>query len=290
MKNHRSVIKFISLCLLIPCLFIFLTGCESKDYKKAMELYQFGQYDQAILMFEALGEYEDSLEMIKACNYEIAESYYDQSKYEEALSYYEKAGDYKDSASLIKDAKSHLGLELFNEGKTAEAIQFAVEAYDSELGNKLLHKIMFELINEQYIPDLTQASKHMENCIETMSNEIYRKLFSGQSVMLTVSSLIKSTDTDVVALSELRGSMRVFYSEYCDYFTDEVLAVCDEDMLNVNEQFKEIYDYANRLLDTYGQNGFGQYFINTISSKSSKYSPEDFVVLVAKFEKAMNAL
>ena len=53
-----------------------LTGCGNSDYKKAMVLYEDGKYEEAIVLFLELGDYEDSAEKVIACNYGIALNFY----------------------------------------------------------------------------------------------------------------------------------------------------------------------------------------------------------------------
>lgn len=54
MKRKTIVI----ICAITLCL--ILTGCDSSQYKKATALYEEGRYEDAIAIFEALGDYEDS--------------------------------------------------------------------------------------------------------------------------------------------------------------------------------------------------------------------------------------
>lgn len=52
------------LSILILCITVFaLTGCDSSDYKKAMSMYENGEYEEAAKLFTELGDYEDSAEM-----------------------------------------------------------------------------------------------------------------------------------------------------------------------------------------------------------------------------------
>lgn len=53
-----------TLPILFFCITAFaLAGCESSDYKKAMSMYENGEYEEAAKIFTELGEYEDSAEM-----------------------------------------------------------------------------------------------------------------------------------------------------------------------------------------------------------------------------------
>lgn len=52
------------LAMLLICILVFmLTGCDSSDYKKAMSMYENGEYKEAAEIFAKLGDYEDSAEM-----------------------------------------------------------------------------------------------------------------------------------------------------------------------------------------------------------------------------------
>lgn len=67
MKEGTIVKKAICvICTLAICL--ALTGCDSSQYKKAMSLYENGEYEKASEIFEELGDYENSSEMALSCD------------------------------------------------------------------------------------------------------------------------------------------------------------------------------------------------------------------------------
>lgn len=90
--------KFTAILVLIAILVCF-AGCESMDYKKATNLYNNGQYAEALELFLELGSYEDSAEMVNACRYEIANEKMAAKEYLEAADLFIQLGDYKDSAA-----------------------------------------------------------------------------------------------------------------------------------------------------------------------------------------------
>ena len=61
---------------IVSCILMFsLTACNAEDYKNAMAQYDSGAYEEALKAFEALGDYENSSEMVKECKYQIAVSF-----------------------------------------------------------------------------------------------------------------------------------------------------------------------------------------------------------------------
>ncbi len=107
MKNRLS---FMLLCLL---LIVSLTGCNSSNYKKAMSMYDSGQYDEAEVAFAALGDYEDSAAMILECRYQKAIILLNSGDYESAISVFETISDYKDANDKISHAKREIMYENY---------------------------------------------------------------------------------------------------------------------------------------------------------------------------------
>ena len=58
---------FVLFCSL--CMVFLLTGCDSLDYRKAIGEQEAGNYSSAIDIFSKLGEYKDSEERSRQCNY-----------------------------------------------------------------------------------------------------------------------------------------------------------------------------------------------------------------------------
>ena len=117
-----TLCKRISAIMLCVCMLVMACGCDSIDYKKATKLYNNGEWDEAIEIFESLGSYEDSKDMVNACNYEKATELYENKEYDEAIEIFESLGEYKDSADRIKEYIYLNAVALMNEGKYEEAI------------------------------------------------------------------------------------------------------------------------------------------------------------------------
>ena len=81
MKNIKKVLAAV---LMIAVMFS-ITGCNSSDYKKAAQMMADGDYAAASEMFKALGDYEDSADQAKECDYQIAKAAFDAGDYENAI-------------------------------------------------------------------------------------------------------------------------------------------------------------------------------------------------------------
>lgn len=113
--------KYICLCLaLMLCL--CLCACKSSDYKKAMSLFETGEYEEAIAAFEALGEYKDSVQKIDECKYEAAVDLMESGSFEEAIAAFKALGEYSDSVQKINECKYRAAVALMDSGNYEEAI------------------------------------------------------------------------------------------------------------------------------------------------------------------------
>ena len=95
--------KKILAIVLVLTMVLSLCGCDSADYKKATELLDNGEYAAAREIFVALGDYEDSAEMVKECDYQQAKEYLDTDP-KAARELFVDLGDYRDSKTLVKAA------------------------------------------------------------------------------------------------------------------------------------------------------------------------------------------
>ncbi len=87
-----------------------------KQYDQAIDLREKGQYAEAILTFEALGDYEDAGTQILATWYAQGVEKSAAGDWENAVSAFENAGDYSDAAKQISAA-------WYAEGREKESLQ-----------------------------------------------------------------------------------------------------------------------------------------------------------------------
>lgn len=108
MKMKKTVILLATVLLAVS-----LAGCKSSDYTEAMSMYEEGQYEQAVELFESLGDYKDSQDMILACKYEEAKSLLESADYEAAKNIFSDLGSYEDSETMVIDCDYQQGKALF---------------------------------------------------------------------------------------------------------------------------------------------------------------------------------
>lgn len=105
--------KIVSVILSFVIL-VMLTGCDSADYKKAVSLYESGNYTAAAEIFGQLGDYENSGEMTVKCNYYIAKQHFENLEYAEAIKLFESLGNYEDCADLLMQCRTAYATTLFD--------------------------------------------------------------------------------------------------------------------------------------------------------------------------------
>ena len=167
----RSVVMFV----LVAVLVLALTGCKSQDYNKALELFESGQYSQAMAVFADLADYENSAEMVRECSYRIAVETMEAGDYETALSLFAEQGEYSDSLAMMKKCCYSLSMEAMEQKEYARARAYLEQAGDhQDARQKLLDfprevltavlqeqgELVFESSEPAYSVTLRRASDH----------------------------------------------------------------------------------------------------------------------------------
>ena len=127
MKKITALILALALAMSLA----ILSGCDSSDYKKAMSLYDNGQYEEAEAIFKELGEYENSREMVSECQYNEAIALYDAGDYEGAIQGFKNAGGIR-AAERLNDAYYMQGKEYLANGEYEKAESSFKNAQDYE--------------------------------------------------------------------------------------------------------------------------------------------------------------
>ncbi len=135
---------FVLFCSL--CMVFLLTGCDSLDYRKAIGEQEAGNYSSAIDIFSKLGEYKDSEERSRQCNYMLAQQEMSQGNYAEAMEIFENLGDYDDSISIQKQCAFDYGKALFDACDFANAREQFKKADQTEEVEKYLRVSAWEML------------------------------------------------------------------------------------------------------------------------------------------------
>lgn len=172
----RSVVMFALFAVLV----LTLTGCKSHDYNKALELFESGQYSQAMAVFADLADYENSAEMVHECSYRIAVQTMEAGDYETALSLFMELGEYSDSPELMKKCCYSLALEAMEQKSYSRARAYLEQAGDHPDARECLQEfprqvlmavlqeqgeLVFESSEPAYSVTLRRASDH-QLCID----------------------------------------------------------------------------------------------------------------------------
>ena len=101
--NVITIVVLAVLAVLLAVIMIVGQAYENeKNYNKAIELMNKGDYDDAINLFKELEDYEDSQEKLTESKYLKAKSYLAEERYSDAKEIFEVLGEYEESVNLAK--------------------------------------------------------------------------------------------------------------------------------------------------------------------------------------------
>ena len=103
---------------------------KEAKYALAMETFEKGDYPAANQLFRSIDGYSNSSEMATECEYQSAKLLYDSGEYEKALQAFTDAGlkEYKDTSVLMDSSYYQLGLKEIQEGNYAKAAEWFDQA------------------------------------------------------------------------------------------------------------------------------------------------------------------
>jgi len=127
-KIRGIVIAAVSaVAVIVVAINIISNSNKESAYGKALQLYSMGQYEDALEVFNGLGDYSDAATYVSTIDSFLTER---ETKYEEGVSYYGK-GAYSECITSLTDISDYLDSADYIE-KSVEAIyQKATEYYDA---------------------------------------------------------------------------------------------------------------------------------------------------------------
>lgn len=150
-----ATIALIVCCVIIP----------NNIYKTGMSLYDNGEFEEAITVFEGLDGFSDSEKMIIACEtgikenkYADAQKLFKDKEYDTAITAFESLGNYKDSKEMIESVKQKITEEkyalaeaCFNSQSYVEAIKLYTELGEYRDSKQKLEKIQNRLATDDVL-------------------------------------------------------------------------------------------------------------------------------------------
>ena len=119
-----SVIS-VTICVVIAVVVVTVV-IPNKNYNNAVTLMERGDYEAAIVAFEAVNGYKDSNELVEESKYRKADALLKSGDYGEAVSEFEALGSYKDSQEKATEAQKAKyyseGLSYFEQRQYSDAI------------------------------------------------------------------------------------------------------------------------------------------------------------------------
>lgn len=213
-----------------------LVGCDSSDYKKAISLYESGDYKAAVGIFVELGDYEDSVGMATKCNYQIAKQNYENKEYTEAIEQFEALAGYEDSADLLMQCRYEYAKILFDDSKYTDARNQFQKLEQTEEVNQYLRLSAWGML-QTYVEENGPIIDKVETFDPAGSEEIVATYnISNRRGALTIQTQMTSNKKQTDGL---------FYIRVGKSADTEIVFNMETDCVNVNSDYN--YEMENNV-------------------------------------------
>lgn len=140
-RSKRLTIVF-SLIVFFTIVSFIYTILPSTRYTRATNYLANNDFEKAESIFEALGDYKNSKEMVTETYYQKGLwSLNDSGQFEESISIFKTLGDYKNSLELVKESKYKYGEQQYLEGNFEAAQIILNEFPDYKESGTYLHNL-----------------------------------------------------------------------------------------------------------------------------------------------------
>ena len=149
-ENNKKLRKRILICAAIVLFMAFSyylydinVVIPAKKYEEATQLLENNKYDEAITVFEELGNYSDSTSLIEKSKYKKGLELLNNGQYADAIAVFKEIEDYEDSSIQINEAKYRNGKELYDSGDYDDAINLLNEIIDYKDSQEIVYFSMY---------------------------------------------------------------------------------------------------------------------------------------------------
>lgn len=206
-RNGKRLWLFIGagfLCLLIGLFFARSLSEQAKirRYELGTEYLQAGDYEKALDIFTALGDYEDAQKKAryagKGITYLAAKESMKQGAYKQAVESFSSLGGFKDADELATECEHALAYEtgksLYEEGDYAAAIENLEAAGGYNNSETLLRECRLSLTSLQI--EEAMASGNYEYALSLLDTEFGEKIENREAIVLQCRNEIKYAEAD----------------------------------------------------------------------------------------------
>lgn len=209
--------KRILAILLIGISVLSLVGCgEEEKYKKALEAYNSKDYDEAVSLFEELGDYEDAKNYLYSSQSAIIEKYIDDGSYDTAQ---EKATEYaKDNDENNLVGKTEIDIEFDKIKNICIKKEWAdTSLYEDMIDNIDKKSVGYEYALDKYCEKAFDYLDHLETgCATKMFSYLSDKGYKNADIYYDFAIDVAKIwiDNDFNLTSEQEEKMQKYYDDY----------------------------------------------------------------------------
>lgn len=122
---HRSLFSILAFFIVLFSYSLILKYAIKNQYDTAYALMESGDYSEALIRFQQLGDYKDSAESLGVAqnyvDYDSAKKLFEDGEYKEAAQAFAQLEGFQDSANLALEAEYLYAMELFKAGMYEDA-------------------------------------------------------------------------------------------------------------------------------------------------------------------------
>ena len=161
-RKKRNIITIMTASLIIILVSFFmiinLVVIPARDYTTALQMLENGDFQEAIVIFEELGDYKDAFAKIKTCQFEIVKQQVDNGEnLTEALQYLNEINLSEEDKYIKIDCLWKLAQKKYDESDYFQTILYLDEIGDvdilnenSEVANEILQDSLYNYAVEMY--------------------------------------------------------------------------------------------------------------------------------------------
>lgn len=274
MKRLIATILALAMCLA-------LTACDSSDYKKAMELYESGSYAEARTMFAELENYQDSSEMVKACNYAAAKSLFEDSDYDGAAAAFAELGDYEDSTEMVTECYFSLAKQDIEDGKYAQCIQHSENIDNADYRKEIASAVRLEM--QKQTRTFTSNAVKMTDAWAKYSAKIISDVEQARESGKTSFQLtLDLTDSNCNTIRSTLETIKYNKNSFVNSFPINKLNSLDPQL---SKLYNSYIDAADTLIEFFDESNYFTMFAEATFGYGTEYP-----IMTAKLSDALRSL